>query len=340
MKDLFVRLAAGLALLLLVGSAVRADDALTYPEIGSIERLDARLDEIIPPGAKLEQLGDGFEWAEGPVWDRKGRYLLFSDIPTNCVNKWQENQGVVLYLKPAGYTGKARRGGEPGSNGLLFDAEGQLILCQHGDRRIARLTKDHKFETLADRYHGKRFNSPNDATFKSNGDLYFTDPPYGLEKNFDDPARELDFCGVYRLTPKGEVTLLTSDMTRPNGIGFSPDEATLYVAQSDPEKPIWMAFDVVEDGTLTNGRIFFDGSELAQSQTGLPDGLKVDRQGNLFATGPGGVLIFAPDGTHLGTLHTGQATANCAFGDDGSVLYITADMYLCRVKTSTRGKDF
>ncbi|HXG60801.1 MAG TPA: SMP-30/gluconolactonase/LRE family protein [Planctomycetota bacterium] len=312
---------------------------------GSIERLDPRLDALIPPDAKMEVLGEGFDWSEGPVWVRSGGYLLFSDIPPNRVMKWKPGEGVSLYLHPSGYTGSRPRTGEPGSNGLLLDPQGRLVLCQHGDRRIARMDAPldrpaPKFVTLADRYQGKRFNSPNDAVYHSNGALYFTDPPYGLEKLMEDPAKELDFQGVYRLAPNGEVTLLTRELSRPNGIAFSPDEKTLYVANSDPARAIWMAFDVKADGTVGAGRVFFDATKWVSSRKGLPDGLKVDARGNLFATGPGGVLVFAPDGTHLGTLRTGEATANCAWGDDGSTLYITADMYLLRIRTSTRGKGF
>jgi gluconolactonase len=313
--------------------------------LGSIERLDPRLEALIPPDAKMEVLAEGFDWSEGPVWVRSGGYLLFSDIPPNRVMKWKPGEGVSLYLHPSGYTGSRPRTGEPGSNGLLLDPQGRLVLCQHGDRRVARMDAPldrpaPRFVTLADRYQGKRFNSPNDAVYHSNGALYFTDPPYGLEKLMEDPAKELDFQGVYRLAPNGEVTLLTRELSRPNGIAFSPDEKTLYVANSDPQRAIWMAFDVKPDGTLGHGRVFFDATKWVPSRKGLPDGLKVDARGNLFATGPGGVLVFAPDGTHLGTLRTGEATANCAWGDDGSTLYITADMYLLRIRTSTRGKGF
>jgi gluconolactonase len=221
----------------------------------------------------------------------------------------------------------------------VLDPQGRLVLCQHGDRRVARC-EDERFVTLADRYQGKRFNSPNDAVYKSNGDLYFTDPPYGLLGQNDDPAKELEFNGVYRLAKDGTVMLLTDEMTFPNGIALAPDEKTLYVANSDPKKAIWMAFPLKDDGTLGKGRSFFDATRWAGSKKGLPDGMKVDRAGNLFATGPGGVLIFDPDGSHLGTLATGEATANCGFGDDGSTLYITADMYLCRLRVKTRGQGF
>jgi gluconolactonase len=311
------------------------------PALGTIERLDPRLDQIVPRSAHVERIAEGFDWSEGPVWDRRGEFLLFSDVPRNTVFKWQQGKGVSVFLKPSGYTGTTPRGGEPGSNGLLMDTQGRLILCQHGDRRVARLEAGGTFTTLADQYNGKRFNSPNDGVFKSNGDLYFTDPPYGLIGLNADPAKELDFNGVYRLSASdGKVTLLTREMTFPNGIAFSPDEKTLYVANSDPKKAIWMAFPVQDDGNLGAGRVFCDVTSSTGTKPGLPDGMKVDQTGNLFATGPGGVLIFAADGTHLGTFATGQATANCGWGEDGTVLYITADMYLGRIKLTTKGRGF
>jgi gluconolactonase len=333
--------------ILLLVAAVPAQGKKSYPAIGTIERKDPRFDKLVPPDAKLEKLAEGFEWAEGPVWIQKGGHLLFTDIPRNAINKWQEAEGITLFLKPSGYTGKKPRGGELGANGLLLDPEGRLVLCEHGDRRVTRLDTLRKGKkvydvktVLADRFEGKRFNSPNDAVFKSNGDLYFTDPPYGLEKHWDDPARELDFCGVYRISKDGKLTLLTKDMSRPNGIAFSPDEKTLYVANSDREKAVWMAFDVKDDGTLDKSRVFFDATEWVKAKKGLPDGIKIDQQGNLFATGPGGVLVFAPDGTYLGAIDPGVATANCAFGDDGSTLYLTAHQNLCRIRLSTKGKGF
>ncbi len=327
--------------LLALALPAAGDEKKTYPTVGKVERLDPRLDKLIPPDAKLEQLAEGFKWSEGPVWVPKyGGQLLFTDIPNNRVVKWQEGKGAATFLQPSGYTGKDRfTGYEPGANGLALDKEGRLILCQHGDRRVARLEKDGTFMTLADKYMGKRFNSPNDLVFMSNGDLYFTDPPYGLPKNVDDPAKELDFQGVYRLKPDGTVTLLTREMTRPNGIGLSPDEKTLYVANSDPKMAIWKRFPVKEDGTLGEGKVFFDATKwVGKERPGLPDGLKVDKDGNVFATGPGGVLVFAADGTHLGTIQTGVPTANCAFGgEDGSMLFVTANTTLCRIKTATRG---
>jgi gluconolactonase len=303
--------------------------------------LDPRFDPLFPAEAKLEKIADGYSWVEGPVWNRAERFLLFSDIPANSVFRWQSGKGATLFMKPSGYTGKAPfEGREPGSNGLAFDSEGRLVLCEHGDRRVARVEKDGAKKTLADRFEGKRLNSPNDLAFKSNGDLYFTDPPFGLPKAFEDPRRELPFCGVYRLTSDGKLTLLTKDIKAPNGIAFSPDEKTLYVTDVDQARPAWMAFDVLEDGTIANGRVFFDATGFARIRRGAPDGLKVDNQGNLFASGPGGLYVFAADGTHLGFIETGVATSNCAWGDDGSSLYICAGRAIYRIRTSTKGAGF
>jgi gluconolactonase len=315
------------------------DDRVAYRPLGTIERKDPRIDKLIPRDAVLENLHGGFQWVEGPVWIRDGGYLLFSDIPQNSIFRWKDGK-LDLFMKPSGYTGSKPRGGEPGSNALILDPNGKLVLCEHGDRRISRVEKDGTKTTLADRYQGKRLNSPNDGVFHSNGDFYFTDPPYGLEKNWDDPARELDFCGVYRLGKDGALTLLTKELSRPNGIAFSPDEKTLYVAISDPKNPVWMAYEVKDDGTLGKGRVFFDATELAKTKKGLPDGMKVDQAGNLFATGPGGLLVFTPDGTHLGTVATGVATSNCNWGEDGQTLFVTADKQICRIRLTTKGKGF
>jgi gluconolactonase len=313
------------------------------PPIVKIVRKDPRFDKIFPADAKTEKLAEGHIWTEGPVWNRKENYLLFSDIPQNSIFKWEEGKPESLFLKPAGYTGASPfTGKEPGTNGLTYDSQNRLVSCEHGDRRVARLDADGKTKTtLVDRFEGKRLNSPNDLAYKSNGDLYFTDPPYGLPKGMEDPARELDFCGVYRLSKDGKLTLLTKEITRPNGIAFSPDEKKLYVASSDPEKAIWMVYDVKPDGTLAPGKIFFDATAWAkEKRPGLPDGLKVDKDGNLFATGPGGVHVFAPDGALLGTIDTGVPTANCAWGNDGSTLYITANHELLRIKLNTKGVGF
>jgi gluconolactonase len=310
--------------------------AEVLPTVGGIERLDPRFDELVPHDAVIEVLAMGFDWAEGPVWmpasgDREA-CLLFSDVPRNRIHRWRPGKGVDVFLEPSGFSGPGQYGPEPGSNGLALDREGRLILCEHGDRRVSRLERDGGRKTLADSFEGKRFNSPNDAVVHSSGAIYFTDPPYGLPEQWDDPRRELDCCGVYRIGVDGGVALLCRTLLRPNGICLSPDEQTLYVAQSDSRAPIIKAFRVNGDGTLDDGRTFFDATPLAKSRRGVPDGLSVDAQGNVFATGPGGVLVLAPDGTHLGTLLTGQATANCCFGADGTTLFITADALLCRVR--------
>jgi gluconolactonase len=308
-----------------------------YKTIGAIESYSAKFDSIVKPSAVIEVLASGFEWTEGPVWIKPGNYLLFSDIPLNRIYKWPDEDSVSVYLEPSGYTGKVKRGGEAGSNGLLLDPDGRLVLCQHGDRRMARMDAAldkpaSVFVTLAGDFQGKRFNSPNDGVYNRAGDLYFTDPPYGLEKLMEDSSKELNFQGVYKLSKEGKLDLLTDELSRPNGIGLSPDEKTLYVANSDPERAIWMAYDINEKGQIGNGRVFYDATVHAKTLPGLPDGLKVHSKGYIFATGPGGVWVFAPDGSRLGMIKTTQATANCAFNGDESVLYITADMYLLRVK--------
>ncbi len=318
-----------------------AQETINYPAIGEVVRFDNRINDLISSDSKIELLASGFEWSEGPLWIQDGGgYLIFSDIPLNSVMKWKEGEGISLFMKPSGYTGISDYGREPGSNGLTLDLQGRIIFCEHGDRRISRLEKDGGKKTLVDNYKGRRLNSPNDAVVKSNGDIYFTDPPYGLPKRYDDPRRELDYCGVYRLSKAGKLTLLTKEMTRPNGIAFSPEEKVLYVAQSDSKNPIIKAFPVKRDGTLGTGKVFYDYSSFYGKFPGSPDGLKVDRNGNLFATGPGGVYVITPMGELLGRIHTGNPTANCAWGDDGSVLYMTVDDCLCRIKTKTRGANW
>ncbi len=308
--------------------------------IGSIERLDARLDALVPRDARFEVLADGFDWSEGPVWRRDGS-LLFSDVPQNTIYRWKEGEGVSVFLRPSGYTGPTPPGRELGSNGLTLDGNGSLVMADHGNRQVARLVEPKFIKiTLADRYQGKRFNSPNDVVVRRNGDVYFTDPPYGLAGLDADPAKELAHNGIYRVTPSGEVTLL-AQQTFPNGLAFSPDERTLYVANSDPKQAVWMAYDVKGDGTLGVGRVFFDvTATVGDANPGLPDGMRIDAHGNLFATGPGGILVFAPDGTHLGTLRTGQPTANCAFGNDGKTLYVTSNHQLLRIRLTTKGNGF
>lgn len=302
--------------------------------MGEVERFEPALDAIIDKDARPEVLGEGFEWSEGPLWVEQEGFLLFSDIPNNAVLRWTEEKGVEPYLKPAGFTGPDFKGKEPGSNGLLLNREGNLVLCQHGDRRIAVMesglnSPEPRFRTLVDRYEGKRLNSPNDAVFDVAGSLYFTDPPYGLPGNVNDPEKELAFQGVYKLHPDGRLRLLVDSMPRPNGIGISPDGKVLYVANSEGSDAHWNAFDIVGD-SLANARTFF-AVPWKEGEKGAPDGLKVDRNGNLFATGPGGVWILNPEGKPLGRIRLPEATANCALSSDGKWLYMTSDMYLLRV---------
>jgi gluconolactonase len=325
-------------LMLPVVHTAPSQDTTNFPTIGVIHRHASELDAILPTEAKIEVIASGFDWSEGPVWvPEDGGYLLFSDIPRNSIYKWKEKEGISLWMKPSGYTGVADYGREPGSNGLTLDNQGRLTLCEHGDRRIARLEPNGGKRTLADSYQGKRLNSPNDLVYKSDGVLYFTDPIYGLPQRENDPMRELDYCGVFRLGAEGGLTLLTDKMTRPNGIAFSPDESVLYVSNSDPAHAVWMRYSVNADGTIGEGSILYDATSMVGKNPGLPDGFKVDRDGNLWATGPGGVYVISPEGKLLGRLETGEATSNIAWGNDGSVLYITSDMYICRVQTSTKG---
>lgn len=302
--------------------------------VGTIQRADPALDQLIPPGARIEKLAGGFRFTEGPVWRREG-YLLFSDIPANAILKWIPDGKVTDFRKPV-FPGQYPDGQFVGSNGLTLDSQGRLVSCEHGNRRVARTEKDGKIAVLVDRFEGKRLNSPNDAVYKKNGDLYFTDPPYGFLKQDDDPAKELPFNGVYRLTRAGKLELLVKDMTRPNGLGFSPDEKLLYIANSDSARKNWMVFDVRPDGTLTNGRVFYDVTK--ETTDGLPDGLKLDTRGNLYGTGPGGVWVFSPSGKHLGTIRPPEVPANCHWGDaDGKTLYMTARTGLYRIKLNVTG---
>ncbi len=321
-----------LAVLIATSVQLRAQDEPTP----SIVRLDPAFDKLVPKNATIEELAGGFIWTEGPAWDRKHGYLLFSDTQTNTITKWEPGKGTSVFLKPSGYNGtEPFTGKEPGSNGLAFDHQGHLIMNQHGNRRIARLEADGKQTVIADRYDGKRFNSPNDLAIKSNGDVYFTDPAYGLPKQLDDPGKEIPFQGVYRVSTDGKVSVLDKDLKTPNGIAFSPDEKTLYV--SNTEGGDWWAYDVQKDGGVASKRLFFDGNPLKKNGPGAPDGMKVDVHGNIFAAGQGGILVLSPKGKLLGYFSMGAPTANCGWGEDGSTLFITSNHNLYRIKLSTKG---
>ena len=272
------------------GIAVNASAADTV--YATLESLDKRFDALIPPDTKIEKIADDIEWSEGPLWDAPRKSLLFSDIPRNVVMQWNADKGVSRFLENSGYTGaKPFTGHEPGSNGLTFDPQGRLTLCQHGDRRISRREADGKMTPLAVGYLGKKLNSPNDLVYDDKGNLWFTDPPYGLPGTFKDPGKELDFQGVYRVAKDGKITLATKELEAPNGLAFSPDYKTLYVANSQKELAIWKAFPVKADGTLGASRVFADATKMFKEGDGVPDGMKLDTHGNVFATGPGGVQI-------------------------------------------------
>ncbi|MEO7312277.1 MAG: SMP-30/gluconolactonase/LRE family protein [Chitinophagaceae bacterium] len=307
-----------------------------YKTIGKVKRYDSAINHIISRDAKIEIIAEGFDWSEGPLWVEKYKMLLWSDVPKNRIYKWTEAKGQELYLEPSGYTSDVKRGGEMGSNGLLLDKEGRLVLCQCGNRQMARMDAplDHPepiFTALAGKYDGKRFSSPNDATFNSKGELFFTDPPYGLEKQANDPTKETPYNGVYKVKKNGEIILLTDSLTRPNGIAFFPDEKQLLIANSDGAKPNWYIHDVKGDA-LSNGRIFYSNMGHTKGMKGLPDGLKIDKKGNVFATGPGGVFVFNSKGTLLGKIAVPESTSNCSLSADEKTLYITNDMYILRIK--------
>lgn len=342
-RHLLPRLA--LPLLALAASAVpglHAADAKPHPFVGKIERIDPAFDKLIAPNATIEKLAEGFRWSEGPTWFDGG--VVFSDVLANTAYQWKPGMTEArVYLRPSGLFTTNPGIREAGSNGTTTDRQGRLILAQHGERRVVRwdkgATTNQAFTVLADKFEGKRFNSPNDLVVKTNGDIYFTDPPYGLTDIEKSKLRELDFAGVYRISATdGKVTLLSKSLPFPNGIGFSPDEKTLYIGTTEDNKARILAYDVKADGTLEKEREFFNAQPLIDANhKGACDGLKVDREGNVWSSGAGGILVISPAGKLLGRINTGEQTGNCAWGDDGSTLYITADYFLVRVKTLTKG---
>ena len=301
--------------------------------IGSVERLSPEIDNLIEKSAKIEILADGFEWSEGPVWSSQLNSVLFSDVPENVIYIWNEDKGLGTFTRPIGYSGKVPNLKKAGTNGLTIDADGNLIICMHGDRKITRLEKlnINRKVTLVNSFDGNLLNSPNDLVYDSKGNLYFTDPPYGLLEGDNDKLKEIEFNGVYKVSPNGDIEVLVKNLTRPNGISISNDEKILYVANSDKNNPVIMQYDLSEEGAK-NPSIFFDGRELTKKDIGLFDGLKVHPTGNVFATGPGGVLVIKENGDHIGTIRTEVRTANCAFDENFQYLYMTSDMFLTRIK--------
>ena len=301
--------------------------------VESFLRVDPAFDSLVPAGAQIEKLAAGFIFTEGPLWRPQG-VLWFSDVIGNVVRQWSPDGTVIEILRPGGYDGNSLpAGGFNGPNGMTADRDEAVVLCQHGNRRIVRITRDGKVSTVVDRYQGKRLNSPNDLVFHADGSLFFTDPPYGLPRQDEDPTKELPFNGVYRFAD-GKPQLIIEDLHRPNGLAFSPDYKILYVANSERPK-MWMRYDVAADGTVRNGRVFADVDR--SQEAGVPDGMKIDALGNMYAAGPGGVWIYSPAGTHLGTIKTPETPANCAWGDDRKSLYITAVTGLYRVKLAVPG---
>jgi gluconolactonase len=304
-----------------------------------LERFDPAFDQIIAPEAKLEKLDEGFQWSEGPVW--KDGALYFSDVPQNKMYRLVPGQKAQVFLQPSGGKEATPTIPTPGSNGMTVDGQKRLVVCQQGPRRVIVLEKDKKQIPIADLFRGKHFNSPNDVIVARNHDIYFTDPPYGFPELNNSPLKELPFNGVFRVNVLGEVSLVIKDLTFPNGLAFSPDEKILYIAVSDPDAPKVYAYDLQPDGKVTNRRLFFDSTKLiTPERVGLPDGMKVDIHGNVFICAAGGVLVVSPEGKHLGTIVTGQQTGNCNWGDDGSTLYICANMFITRIKTLTKGSGW
>ena len=301
----------------------------------TITRLDPAFDRLVPGDARIEKVAGGFTFIEGPLWRPSGA-LWFSDVVGNVVRQWSPGSGVVELLRPGGYDGHhLPAGGFVGPNGMTAAPDGGVLLCQHGNRRIVRISRDMTVTTFVDTFQGKKLNAPNDIVFRSDGTLYFTDPPYGLPLQDDDPSKELPFNGVFKLQ-NGKLDVIITDLTRPNGIAFSPDEKTLYVSNSDERQRIWMRYDVAADGNVSNGRVLFDSSGFKEG--GVPDGMKIDVQGNIWATGPSAVLVLSPDGKHLGSIVAPEDPANCGWGDDGRSLYITAETGLYRIRTSVMGQ--
>ena len=304
--------------------------------IGEIERLDSDMGLFVSKESKIEVLASGFSWAEGPVWVPKLNGVLFTDVPKNKAYLWTERQGLSVFLDPSGMTNHAPHSSNEGANGLVLDSNGALVLCQHGDRRVARLKDDWQldppsYETVIDHFEGKWLNSPNDLVFSKNGDLFFTDPPYGLDQQDDDILKELDFNGIFKWSKNEGIVLLNKTLSRPNGIAFSRDEKTVYIGNSDRENLIIAAFDYI-DGALKNKRVFFNSKNILRKGPGSFDGLKVHSSGTIFATGPGGVLVISSEGKHLGTIRPGKATANCAFDAAEDYLYLTSTDVLARIK--------
>ena len=329
-----------------IAGCVRGDNSAkdASDDTPAVDSFSPDLADIIDPTARLETLATGFSWSEGPVWDQQRNRLYFSDVPQNTVFIWSESNALEIYLKPSGLP----NGEDPapfdsaGINGMWIAKDGKLIAASHGKRAVTLIDIDSKAETvLVEQFQGKPLNSPNDVIEDRHGKIYFTDPPYGLKDGDQSPLKQQRHNGVYRRATDRSISLIDASLTRPNGIALSPDQSILYVAQSDPERQILKSYAIAEDGSTTDEGVFFDAQSLAGDDApGLPDGMCVAETGHIFATGPGGVLILSPQGQMLGRINTGKACANCAFGDDGRTLYLTASDTLLRIPIKTRGLGF
>ncbi len=306
---------------------------------GEIEIYDNNALQFIDSNATIEVIAKGFNWAEGPLWVAGQKILLFSDVPENKIYQWHQGDTASVYLYRSGYTGSASHAGENGSNGLASDVQGKLLLCQSGNRQVAKMNTDLNnpkadYTILSSNYNGKKFNSPNDLVADNKNNIYFTDPTYGLPNGDADPERELNFEGVYKITPDGKTTLLIDSISKPNGIGLSLDEKILYIASSDDKKPKWYAYNLDANGSIRDGGVLLDAAPLKEKATIKqgPDGFKIDKHGNLFAAGPDGINIISQEGKLLGLIKIyDRKTSNCAFNETKDVLYITADDVVLKV---------
>jgi gluconolactonase len=330
-------------MLALAGASAMAAEttvSMTKIEESRIDRWDPAMDAIVPKDWKIEKLAEGFGWAEGPIWVKKGQYLLFTDVPGNKMWKWSEKGGLEKFLDPSGAANPDPAiWREAGANGLAILDSKHILLADTGNRNIQKLNLKTKKKTpVATALDGKKLSSPNDVIRMKSGVLFFSDPPYGFKKFDNAPEKEIPFNGVYRMSKDGKVTVIEKELHRPNGVALSPDESTLYVAQSEPTKPVIMAYSLDKAGNVTGKKLFHDFTDLVSKDApGLPDGLAVAKDGTLFATGPGGVIVLSKDGKRLGRISNGKATANCKFGEDGKTLFLTSHNILARIRLNIAG---
>jgi gluconolactonase len=319
----------------------KKDSVVSAPVVSETPRhisiLDAEGLNLLDSTSTIEVIAEGYKWAEGPVYVSDSDYLLFSDVPANRIYKWKQGNGASLYLEPSGYTGTIPKEKEPGSNGLVIDKKGRLVLCQQGNRQIGRMKSSLNapkadFEIIVSSYQGKKFNSPNDAVYAANGNLYFTDPPYGLEKGIKDSSKEIPFQGIYLVKPGGKALLFTDKVSYPNGIALSPDNKILYISNSDNDNKEWTKFELNAEGMISKQSVFYHVSAEEGKLPGSPDGMKVNAKGYIFASGPGGIWVFNPAGKVLARIYTGEPTSNCFIDQVHNMLYMTCKSFVMRLK--------